>query len=213
MVEPPGMGVLEGLGDVPHQLQALTDVQRLATVTNQVIQADRVRVIFEQERGTPLGVLVVLAAQDAGVLDAFEHGKLTLSLPDPRGALLWTGGGGRRVNAHSALHRNDADVAGQPVLKAVAVGQQLEQFIVADLPVRVERTYPGFGQATNDDSRLLAINRGMNRTVNALRQRGDEAVVIARARPPPPINPGGRPIRQSAVEGGGRKKDEGFDEG
>ena len=109
MVEPPGMGVLEGLGDVPHQLQALTDVQRLATVTNQVIQADRVRVIFEQERGTPLGVLVVLAAQDAGVLDAFEHGKLTLSLPDPRGALLWTGGGGRRVNAHSALHRNDAE--------------------------------------------------------------------------------------------------------
>ena len=213
MVEPLGMGVLESLGQVPHQLQTLVDVQRLATVANQVIEADRGQVMLEQERGTQLGILVVLAAQDTGVFDAFEHCELAPGLPDPGGALLRAGDGGQRVNAHPALHRSDAGVAGQPVLKAVALGQQLEQFVVADLPARVGWTHPRFGQATSDRSRLLAIDRAMHRTANALGQHGDEAVVIASARLPPPINPRGRPIRQSAVEGSGRKKDKGFDEG
>jgi CRP-like cAMP-binding protein len=61
-------------------MQALRDAEAGATLAHQVIQAHGLRIVIEDQRRAELGVLVFAAAQDAAVLDAFEHRELSLRL-------------------------------------------------------------------------------------------------------------------------------------
>jgi hypothetical protein len=50
VVQALGVGVLQRLGDVAHQLQALGDGEALAAVTQQVVQAHGLGVVIEDQR-------------------------------------------------------------------------------------------------------------------------------------------------------------------
>jgi hypothetical protein len=115
--------VCQFIRDVAHELKALGDGEGLAALAQQVVQAHGSRVVIEDQRRPEFGFLVVLDLQDAGMVDAFEDLELTARLPNPRGADFRTGRRGHRVYAHSPVHRVDADVAGFPVLKALAFSQ------------------------------------------------------------------------------------------
>ena len=80
MVQALGMGVLQRLGHVAHHLQALGDGQACAVVTQQVVEPLGLGVVVKDERRAQLGLLVVLDLQDAGVVDALQHFKLTSGL-------------------------------------------------------------------------------------------------------------------------------------
>ena len=168
VVEALGVGVLQRLGDVAHQLQALRDREVLAVVAQQVIQAHGLGVVIEDQRRAELGLLVVLDLQDARVVDAFEDLELAARLAHARGADLGAGGGSDGVDADTAMHRVDADVLGFPVLKAFAFGQQLAEPVVAHLAVLVGGTDAGLGEAASDGASLLRVDGRRERLVMPL---------------------------------------------
>ena len=131
----------------------------LAAVAQQVVQAHGLGVVIEDQCRAEFGLLVVLDLQDAGMVDAFEDLELAPRLANARGADLGAGGGGDGVDAHAAVHRVDADVLGFPVLKALTLGQQLAEPVVAHLAVLVGGADAGLGQAAGDGARLLRRRR------------------------------------------------------
>ena len=75
------VGVLERLGDLPQQAEAQVDVEALAVLEQEVVEAHGRRVVLEDERGAELVLVVVDRAEDARVLDALEDLELALGGP------------------------------------------------------------------------------------------------------------------------------------
>jgi hypothetical protein len=81
------VGVLQGLGQVTDDLQALVYVEQLAHLAHfaqQEVEPDRLGVVIEDQRRAEFAVLVVLDLDDARVVDAFEDLELALRLADQR---------------------------------------------------------------------------------------------------------------------------------
>ena len=178
VVEALGVRVLQRLGDVAHQLQALRDREVFAAVAQQVIQAHGLGVVIEDQCRAELGLLVVLDLQDARMVDAFEDLELTARLANARGADLRARGGCDGVDAHPAVNRVDADVLGFPVLEAFTLGQQLAEPVVAHLSVLVGRTNAGLGEAASDGARLLRVDGRQRAVGDAVGQRTDDARIV-----------------------------------
>ena len=172
------VGVLEHLGNAAHQQQALAGVQALAVVTHQVVQAHGAGVEVEDQRRAELAVLVLAAAQDAAVVDALQHLELTLGPAHQVLACFGAGGVGQVVDAHAPLHV-DADVAGLPLLEAVAVGDELVQPVVAHLAVLVGRAHAGLDQPLAEGLDGGGIQRrGVDLAARAIGEGGDDAVIV-----------------------------------
>ncbi|MNV53554.1 hypothetical protein D3C71_1457080 [compost metagenome] len=56
------------------------------------------------------------------MVNAFQYLKLTACLAQPGSADFWRGGRGNGVDAHAALDGVHTNVAGLPILKAIAFG-------------------------------------------------------------------------------------------
>ena len=89
VVEPLGMRVLQRLGNVAHHLQALSNGERLAFFAQQVVQAHGLGVVVEDQRRAEFGFFQVVDAQDARVINAFEHFELATRLAQAGRAGLW----------------------------------------------------------------------------------------------------------------------------
>ena len=208
-----GMRVLERLRDVAHELKALGDGEGLAALTQQVVQAHGFRVVIKDQRGPEFGFLVVLDLQDVGMVDAFEDLEFAPRLSNPSGPDLWAGRSGQRVDAHAPVHCVDADVARFPVLKALALSQQLGEPVVAHLAVLVGGTDARLSQATGDGTRLCGVNRRARTVGDAVGQCAHDAGIIDGARPAV-LERGclGQPFKP-AGQAGGRQKNRWLDEG
>ena len=178
VVQALGVRVLQRLGNVAHELQALRDGAPRAVVTQQVIQAHSLGVVVEHERWAQLGFFVVLDLQDARVVDAFEHLEFAACLAHARCASLRAGGGGHGVDAHAAVHGLDGDVVGFPILEAFAFGQQRAELVIADLAVFVGGSNAGLVEAARDGAGLLCIDRRCAPVSDATRQCADDAIVV-----------------------------------
>ena len=110
--------------------------------------------------------------------DAFEHFKLAPGLANPGGARFGTGRMGDGVDANPALDTGHAHVLALPVLVTLALGDQLDELVVADLAVFVGGPDARFCQAAGDGSGLLAIDGLNSVAVNAVDQGMNNAVVI-----------------------------------
>jgi hypothetical protein len=208
-----GVGVLQRLRDVAHQLQALRDREVLAVVAQQVIQAYGLGVVIEDQGRAEFGLLVVLDLQDAGVVDAFEDLELAARLANARGADLRARRGGHRVDAHPAVHRVDADVLGFPVLETFTFGQQLAEAVVAHLTVLVGGADAGLGEPARDGASLLRVDGGQRAIGDAVGQRTHDARIVQGAGTA--ALEGGR-LREPlelAGQTGRRKEDRRLDEG
>ena len=158
VVQATGVGVLQHFSDLAHELQALADAQALTVIPDQVVEPHRLGVAVEDQRGAELGVLVLAATQDAGVVDALEDFELALRLPDARLAFFGAGGSGQVVNADAALDI-DADVPGLPLLEGGAVHDQLTEQVISDMAVLVRGPDASLCKTACDGAGLLGVDR------------------------------------------------------
>jgi hypothetical protein len=79
--ELPGVRVLEGLGHLAEESQPEVDVEALGVFDQEVVEADGVHVVLEDEGRPELVLGVVDGFEDAWVLDALENLELALSGP------------------------------------------------------------------------------------------------------------------------------------
>ena len=128
-------------------------------LVHQVIKADRLGVVIEDQRRAQLGFLEVTAAQDAGVFDALQHLELTARASGAAFAHLGAQGGGQRVDADAALHRSDGLVLAEPVLIVLAFGEQLLQPVLAYGAVFVGWADTGFSDRLEHCAHLRAVHR------------------------------------------------------
>ncbi len=91
VIQPLGMGVLQGLGNVSHQLEPLGDGERVALLAQQMVQPNRFGVVIEDQGRAEFGFFVVIDPQDAGMVDALQHFEFTARLAEPRRTGLWRG--------------------------------------------------------------------------------------------------------------------------
>ena len=137
VVQPLLVGVLQCLGKVAHDLQALVHAEQLAHLMKQEVQADRLGVVIEDECRAELGVLVVLDLDDARVINAFEDLKFALGLAHQRLASISSGGSSHGVDANAAAHGIHRCVGAFPVLIRRTLGQQRTELVIAYLAVLV----------------------------------------------------------------------------
>jgi hypothetical protein len=183
VVQALGVRVLQRLGDVAHDLQALGDGEAGAAVTQQVIQAHGLGVVVEDEGRTQLGVFVFPRLQYSGMVDSLKNFEFPAGRASARGSDIRARRGGYRVDAHTAVHGCNGDVLGFPILEAFAFGQQLTELVVTDLTVLVGRSDACLVEAARNRAGLLRVDCRCASVCNAVGQRADDAIVVSGARP------------------------------
>jgi hypothetical protein len=158
------VGVLQGLGQVTDDLQALVYVEQLAHLAHfaqQEVEPDRLGVVIEDQRRAEFAVLVVLDLDDARVVDAFEDLELALRLANQRLARIGGGRGSDGVDANAPAHGVHRGVRAFPVLVGVirrTLGQQRAELVVADLAMLVRRPDAGLGHGPGEHAGVLMID-------------------------------------------------------
>ncbi len=71
------MGVLEYFGNSPHQAQPLGERKLGAVLVHQMVKAQGLGVVIENQRRSELGFLEVSAPKNAGVIDALQNLEFT----------------------------------------------------------------------------------------------------------------------------------------
>ncbi len=207
VVEPLGVGVLERFGQVAHELQALGDGEALALFAQELVEPDGLGVVFEDLSRTKFGFLVVVDAQNARVVDAFEDFKLASRLAQPHSPGFWSGGRGQRVHPDPAVHCLDAHVPGCPVLEALAFGHQPGELVIAHLAVLVGRADARLDDGSANGPGLDDVHRQRCLLGDAVAECRDDASVVQRAGAAVPERGAlGQPF-ELAREAGGREKD------
>ena len=174
------VGVLQGLGEVAHDLEALVDAEKLAHLAQKEVETDRLGVVVEDERWPEFGVLVVLDLDDAGVVNAFEDLKLALRLADQRLAGIGGGGSGHGVDANAPADGVHRGVRAFPVLVRGAFRQQRAELVVADLAVLVRRADASFSHGSGQHAGVLLVDAAGLDVADAARpvvERADDAGV------------------------------------
>jgi hypothetical protein len=132
VVETLPVRVSNGLGQIPHELNASEQVQLASVVGQPVVQPLGSRVVLENQRRSARRPQQVDRSGDPGMLYALKKSELPLRCADQRGPLLLRVRPARQVDAHPPLRRPHVLVNGDEVLPPLAFVQQTPEFVLAD---------------------------------------------------------------------------------
>lgn len=129
------VGEADHLGGLPQQIEPHVWPQPIAPLGQEVVQAEAVRVVLEDDGGADLVLGVAQRPQHAGVLQRL--GQLEVAAGGPADHLPVVGGRLvlHEVEADAAFAADALDVAGLPVLAARPLLEQPLQQVVADPPL------------------------------------------------------------------------------
>src|SRR5262249_50097653 len=98
------VGVLDRLGQVTQQRETVLDAQSRPVLMEKVVEPQCVRVMFEDQCGTELLILVVDSAQNGRVIDSFENLELALGRTHDHLPRLRGGTTRNLINAYASRH-------------------------------------------------------------------------------------------------------------
>jgi len=168
----PGVGVAQGFHDLAPQIQALLDSQRVEVGVQELLQAQRVRLVLEDQRRAMLVHPEVLRAQDSRVAEGLDQPVLPFGGPADLVALLLGGGLGDQVVADALGDAGQGLVLGQAVLVTGTFAQDLAQAIVPDGAALLEPADTGLVQGLMDAADVAAVQ---GRRASLTFQRPDDA--------------------------------------
>jgi len=169
----------ECFGELANEVDPLRQIERRAAAAEEVIQADRLGIVLEDDGTAEIMLVTILDAQDTGVSQVLEE----LELPD-RGSLQRQSFFVRRplasqVDPDATDRVGDLDMDGMPILIAGPFVDQPLQTIVADDSAAMRFAHPRFLHRLGDDAQ--GAGREMDARVQVvpfevpLHQRGENA--------------------------------------
>ena len=214
------MGVGHHLGELADEVDARGEGEVAVALLKEVVEADRGRVVLEDDGGPELMAGALHGPEDARILERLDELKLTDRGPLVGAALLLGGIGADRIDADPALRVGEEDMPRLPVLVAIPLVDLLLEEVVAHLPLPVRLTDPRLFDRPGDDLSGGAIELGpAGEAIEAgavAAAEGSEdprvgaaavgGVAVAEA----DAEPGG--VGQVALEVGGGEEDERLDE-
>ena len=147
-----------------------------------MVQSHGLGVVVENERRAQFGFLEVVDAQNAWVVDAFEHFELSARLAQAGGPGFGAGCRRHGVDAHAALNGVNADMTGFPILVAVAFSGQLHQLVVTHLAVFVGRPNTRLKNGPANGTRLHGIHRHYGVRGDTVAECAHDAWIVQRTR-------------------------------
>ena len=172
------VGVAQGVSHLADEADAGDGIETGAHARDVVVEAHGPLFVVEDEGGAELVVAVGLGAENPGVVKRLDELELAASGADDLFALLLRGSACEDVLPNPALDGVQGDVAGQPVLVAGALVQEMVELVVADLAGAVRGADACLFHGRDDDALLLQGERTRGRRTGSQRwrrERGDDA--------------------------------------